>query len=68
MPLSTREILRHLTEEQILTAAQADEYLGFCTACGQEADGVEPDAREYVCERCGARAVGAAELVLMMTY
>ncbi len=39
---------------------------GFCTACGAAAYGVEPDAREYECEACGACAVyGAEELVLM---
>ena len=39
---------------------------GFCIACGDEAGGVEPDARKYECESCGKHAVyGAAELVLM---
>jgi predicted RNA-binding Zn-ribbon protein involved in translation (DUF1610 family) len=40
---------------------------GFCTACGEEVDGVEPDARKYECEHCGEHAVyGADELVLML--
>ena len=43
-----------------------EEYGGFCTACGAEAYGVEPDAREYKCEDCGEPKVyGAEELVLM---
>ena len=43
-----------------------ESYGGFCTACGAEAYGVEPDAHEYECEECGAMAVyGAGELVLM---
>ena len=38
---------------------------GFCTACGEDADGCEPDARKYLCEICGERAVyGAEELLL----
>ena len=38
---------------------------GFCLACGAEAHGVEPDARRYTCEACGAPKVyGAEELVL----
>ena len=38
---------------------------GFCTACGADAEGVEPDARGYECEECGAHAVyGAEELLL----
>ena len=36
---------------------------GFCIECGAEADGCEPDAREYECESCGEHAVfGADEL------
>ena len=39
---------------------------GFCRACGAEAYSVEPDARKYTCESCGAKQVyGAEELVLM---
>jgi len=42
---------------------------GFCLACGEIADGVEPDARRYECECCGAEKVfGAEELVLMGLY
>jgi len=38
---------------------------GFCLACGAECDGVEPDARNYECEACGAKQVfGAEELLL----
>lgn len=38
---------------------------GFCIACGEEAMGCEPDARNYVCEFCGERKVfGAAELLM----
>jgi len=38
---------------------------GFCTACGEETDGCEPDAERYECESCGARAVFGAEQLLM---
>lgn len=38
---------------------------GFCLACGEEADGCEPDARGYECESCGAKAVYGAEEVLI---
>ena len=41
---------------------------GFCIKCGGEAEGVEPDAREYNCESCGEPGVyGAEELLLMVT-
>jgi hypothetical protein len=40
---------------------------GFCLNCGEDAEGVKPDARKYKCEHCGKRAVcGADELLLMM--
>jgi len=41
---------------------------GFCLICGNEAYGVEPDARNYQCEAdyCGEMAVfGAEEIILM---
>ena len=55
-----------LTLDRIMEAAESDDYMGFCRACGEEAYGVEPDARKYECECCGAHAVyGAEELLLM---
>ena len=51
--------------DRILEAVEADDHIGFCTACGEEAESCEPDARMYECECCGARAVyGAEELML----
>lgn len=42
---------------------------GFCLACGEEADGCEPDARRYECEACGEEQVyGASELLIMGAY
>lgn len=38
---------------------------GFCVACGSDADGCEPDARNYECDECGKRAVFGAEELLM---
>jgi hypothetical protein len=53
-----------ITIDQIMQACEADDCRGFCTACGAEAYGVEPDARGYVCECCGKRAVFGAEELL----
>lgn len=48
-----------------LLSVRADEDVGICTQCGAETTGVEPDARGYECETCGAHAVcGAEELLL----
>jgi len=50
-----------------MEAVEEDDCLGFCLACGEQASGVEPDAREYQCESCGQRKVyGAEELLLML--
>ena len=52
-----------LTAERILTALHVDELIGFCTACGEEAHGIEPGTSNHVCETCGEWSVyGAKEL------
>jgi len=51
----------------VMEAVQDDDNTGFCLACGEQAFGVEPDAREYECESCGAHEVyGAEELLIML--
>lgn len=59
-----------LTLETVLEAVERSHTTtdnpGFCMACGAEADGVEPDARKYTCEECGAQAVYGAEQLLLM--
>lgn len=58
-----------ITDDAIIEAAERRttslDNPGFCLACGNEADGVEPDARNYTCESCGARQVFGAEELLM---
>lgn len=43
-----------------------DRNLGFCLACGTEAEGVEPDARKFHCAACGEFKVYGLEELLMM--
>jgi hypothetical protein len=53
---------------QISEAEYADlseNYGGFCIECRDQAYGVEPDARGYRCESCGANAVYGAEELLI---
>lgn len=38
---------------------------GFCIVCGASRFQVEPDARNYQCEACGADEVFGAEEILM---
>jgi hypothetical protein len=53
------------TIDEIIAAAESRQELGFCVACGAMASDVEPDAREYFCEKCGRLTVyGAEELLL----
>lgn len=56
-------IPRHasITEDRIIAAVQEDDHAGFCRACGAEAQGVEPDARNYTCEGCEEPQVFGAE-------
>jgi hypothetical protein len=43
-----------------------DDYTGFCLACGETQEGVEPDGRAYECETCKAPKVfGLEELSIM---
>lgn len=53
--------------DRIIEAVEEDEYAGFCTACGEEQYGFEPDARECECEFCGEHKVYGAEELLLMT-
>ena len=58
--------MANVTLDQILEAVESGDDIGFCLACGEENYGVEPDARRYECEGCGAeRVYGAEELLLM---
>lgn len=58
----------NITEERILEAVEEDANLGFCIECGEEREGVEPDAQAYKCPSCGRLAVyGAEELLLLVS-
>lgn len=51
-------------EEAVERTMRTLDNPGFCAACGEEAEGCEPDARKYECEHCGERAVYGAEELL----
>ena len=51
--------------DEVIDAVQNDDSQGFCLACGFQQDGCEPDAREYICENCGAAKVYGAEEILI---
>lgn len=53
-----------MTQEDYMYASE--DYEGYCTTCCEPAYGVEPDARGYECEACGAEEVYGMEELLMM--
>ena len=61
----TRPVHPDVTIDEVMEAAERQDNSGFCLACGEEADGVEPDAREYPCDGCGERRVFGAEQLLV---
>lgn len=53
-----------IDEEALMEALESDDNSGFCTECGEQQFGCEPDAQGYKCENCGKHAVyGAPELI-----
>ena len=59
--------MARITLDQIMEAVEMDDNIGICISCGDEQFGVEPDARKYTCESCGASKVyGAQELLFMV--
>jgi hypothetical protein len=68
----TVKIHPSITIERVGTAVEAQQSgldnPGFCTACGADADGCEPDASGYECEVCHERAVYGAEELLFSVF
>lgn len=58
-----------ITNERIIDELHRSGCLdspGVCLTCGEDADGVEPDAEGYECEACGAHSVCGWEQLLIM--
>jgi len=53
-------------QQRLIDMAQSGSNEGICMECGEEHFGVEPDARKYLCESCGKKAVYGAEEALLM--
>ena len=57
-----------ITIERVIDMCNRDEYEGICLACGEDAQGVEPDARKYECESCGKEKVYGCQELLWMVW
>jgi hypothetical protein len=69
MTIDGIKVHESITADRVMEACERwDQNLddpGFCLACGENAFGVEPDARKYTCESCGEPAVyGASEVLI----
>jgi hypothetical protein len=56
---------KDITFEAIAVAVALDDNIGFCLACGEEAEGIEPDAYCVKCKSCGKDKVFGAEEILL---
>jgi len=53
--------------DEVMEAAQRDDFTGFCRACGYEQAGIEADARKDQCDNCRKPQVyGAEQLCIML--
>lgn len=73
--MTTKNIVSDKGNEYILPVMSEDEMRdvmfgmggrGWCLTCGEEVDGVEPDARRYHCECCDKKTIYGYEELLMM--
>ena len=65
------KIHKSITLDRVMAATESGmfslENPGFCTSCGEDAAGCEPDACDDTCEYCDEPTVyGAQELLLEM--
>ena len=63
---SGKEQVRPVMTELEVRRFSHDEMVGFCLACGADAECCEPDTRRRKCEQCQQLKVYAFEELLMM--
>jgi hypothetical protein len=51
-------------DQWLIDVIETDNATGFCLACGQDVDGIEPDAEHDTCPHCWADKVFGAENLL----
>lgn len=64
---SVTEILEELDNFSDLELMEEMSGVGYCAACGESQDSVEPDAQGYECNSCGEPKVVGFELAVLLT-
>jgi len=63
------EVHSSVTPDRVMGLVEQEmsslENPGICIACGEDADGCEPDAERYKCEGCGQMTVYGAEALMI---
>lgn len=61
---------KSITDDAVMDACERRNMTldnpGFCLICGNEAEGIEPDAENYTCEACGAEQVFGSEQLMLV--
>ena len=57
----TQKIAEGVAEKALEALNQGADMTGFCLSCGNQQDGVEPDAKGYKCDSCDKGQVMGAE-------
>lgn len=65
MPTEDIRLKDQIIVDLALAAVENDEYLGYCTSCLCEHDGIEPDVDGHECYSCGNHTVMGAETVIL---
>jgi hypothetical protein len=69
LSIKTAKMHPSITSERVIEAVRRQMFdldnPGFCTECGSEQGGCEPDMRCGECEACGERKVYGAEELMM---
>jgi predicted RNA-binding Zn-ribbon protein involved in translation (DUF1610 family) len=52
-------------DDWLIHITETDNSTGFCLSCGEEVDGIEPDAEHDPCPQCHASKVFGAENLLL---
>lgn len=69
MPRQGTNIHKSITEDRVIATCMRRmnslDDPGICLSCGEDTDGVEPDAERYLCVHCGNHSVYGSDQILI---